>query len=104
MSNSSWLTLAALSLLPFAVAAQTTLPSSDPGDARAPVPAQSFQSSFKSYLPLAESSDSADKLWIAANREVQADSGPQAPANGVAPVKPEPAAQAPDQHRHSKGH
>jgi hypothetical protein len=108
MSHSSWPTLAALSLLPLAVAAQPKVQAADPADARAPAPALGYQSSFKTDLPLAKHDEPADKTWIAANREVQGQGDlPESPM-GTGAARREPAAPAaattPAHQKHSEGH
>lgn len=108
MSNSFWPTLAALSLLPLAVSAQPKVLITDPGDARAPAPALSHQSPFKAYLPLAKHGESPDKIWIAANREVQGKSDlPESPMGADKAMRESEAAAvdtASDHQKHSKGH
>jgi hypothetical protein len=75
MSFSHWFTVAALALLPAmlppAASAQQPLQQPDPADANAPVPASGYVSAFKNYRAAADEKASPDKVWRAANEEVQ---------------------------------
>jgi hypothetical protein len=75
MPFSHWFTVAALALLPalpaFAATAQQPQQQPDPADANAPVPASGYVSALKNYRAAADEKASPDKVWRAANEEVQ---------------------------------
>lgn len=61
----------ALVLLPLAATAQSMRHQHNPADANAPVPASAYVSAFKNYSAMANEDASPDKVWRAANAEVQ---------------------------------
>ncbi len=95
MSISHWTIVAALALPPLAVTAQQTQPLLDPADANAPVQASGYVSAFKDYRTAADEKASPDKLWRAANEQVQREGEQGASMKGAAPGHAAPAANAP---------
>lgn len=71
MSFAYWITVIALSTLPFAAAAQAVSPQFDPADPNAHVPAFTYRSTFKKDRVAADERMSPDKTWRAANDEMQ---------------------------------
>ncbi|MDB5853398.1 MAG: hypothetical protein JWR22_1439 [Herminiimonas sp.] len=76
MSFSNWVSVAALALLPLAATAQQPEQQQpDPSDGSASVPASTYVSAFKNYQAAASAEATPDKLWRAANEDVQTDTG-----------------------------
>ena len=73
MSFSLRLAIAGLALLPLAALAQAI--QQHPADAHAVVPAASYISAFNNYRPATDQAATPDKLWRAANDEVQNPAG-----------------------------
>ncbi|CAL61742.1 conserved hypothetical protein; putative exported protein [Herminiimonas arsenicoxydans] len=69
------LMVAGLVLLPLAVLAQAVLQQPDPADADAAVPAPGYTSALNNYRPAKDQAATPDKLWRAANDEVQNPAG-----------------------------
>ncbi len=71
MSISIWYLTGALALFPLAAAGQPMQQQHNPADANAPVPAPAYESAFNHYRAMADEDASPDKVWRAANTEVQ---------------------------------
>ncbi|MFJ7566190.1 hypothetical protein ACIQW9_04405 [Herminiimonas sp. NPDC097707] len=85
------LMLAGLVLLPLAAFAQAIQQQPDPADAHAAVPAPGYTSAFNNYRPATEQAATPDKLWRAANDEVQKTAGHVGHTMGVESSDAEPA-------------
>ncbi|MES2535577.1 MAG: hypothetical protein V4632_06855 [Pseudomonadota bacterium] len=71
MSFPKWLAMAALASLPFAAAAQAQKQAPDPTDANVTIHAAAYDSAFRKYQPAGEQNETPDKVWRAANDEMQ---------------------------------
>lgn len=70
MSIKYWMALSLAAAFPVVVVAQDRSQQSDPSNPTEYVSEPSYQSAFKTYQPLMESTESSDKVWRAANDEV----------------------------------
>jgi hypothetical protein len=70
MSLSNWMAVAIVAGLPLVAAAQDKTKKTDPANPDEAVPTAVYESAFKNYQPMKESSESPDKIWRAANDEV----------------------------------
>lgn len=75
MSFSHWISVAALAVLPLAATAQQPQRQPNPADANAFVPTSTYVSAFKNHHAGTDELASPDKLWRAANEEVQTEGG-----------------------------
>ncbi len=95
MSISHWTIVAALALPPLAVTAQQTQQPLDPADANAPVQASGYVSACKDYRATADEKTSPDKVWRAANEQVQREGEQGGSMKDAGPGNASPAANAP---------
>lgn len=102
-----WAAFAALSAAALEAQAQQSNRSPDPADPSVAVPATVYKSVLTGHVPPANSTQTPDKTWRAANDAVAGQAGHaghhQAPAPAPAqevPRQPMPAAAPKDQHKH----
>ena len=90
MSFLHWITVAAVAILPLAATAQQQ--QLDPSDANATVPASGYVSAFTNYQPGADEKTAPNKLWRAANADLQAKDGQGVHVKDAEPENASPAA------------
>lgn len=71
MSLARWMSIAALAAAPVAVTAQEKSPPMDPADPAHATPSFHYASAFSNYQQIAEEKESPDKVWRAANNEME---------------------------------
>lgn len=102
-----WATVATMAALPFAALAQQVPQQPSPLDANATVPASTYESAFKDYVPVATGAQAPpDKVWRAANDDIAKSDGHaghvEPPTTKAPPPASAPAKAAPMDH--SKHH
>jgi hypothetical protein len=99
MPFAHWTAAAVFAALPLVAAAQEKNPSPAPDYPHARVPAPVYRSAFQDYRSTADNDTAPDKIWRAANKEVQELGGHAGHLKDTAESPPSP---TPGMHHHGK--